>query len=164
MHTRIIALVSLMSLFAGCVSAPMPIPTGYNGPRAKISDTSSPVSSTKIQFFQLAKVDGRTVQTSSASTYTANRGRGFAMDPILESREVPAGQSSLQIKGVTHVAADILAFGGGMFHVEGDVTVTLEPEKQYFVKGILGKEYSAVWVEDATGKIVSAKVEKGTKR
>jgi hypothetical protein len=141
----------------------MPIPVGYEGPRAKISDTSTPVSSTKIQFFQLAKVDGREVQTSSASTYVRNRGHGFAMDPKVESREVPARQSILRIEGVTHVAADILAFGGGMYHVEGEVSVSLDADKTYFVKGILAKEYSAVWVEDATGKLVSTKIEKGVK-
>lgn len=164
MNVRILAVLVLLPLIAGCVSAPMPIPNGYSGPRAKVSDTSSAVSSTKVQFFQLSKVDGRTVQTSSASTYTANYGRGFAMDPRLEYREVPARQCILSIEGVTHVAADILAFGGGMYHVEGDVTVTLDPDKAYLVKGVLGKQYSAVWLEDASGQIVSSKVEKGTKQ
>ncbi len=78
------------------------------------------------------------------------------MDPKL-TPEVPAGPCVLGIEGVTHVAADILAFGGGMFQVEGDVTATLEPDKEYFVKGVLGKEYRAVWLEDATGHIVSTK-------
>ena len=163
MRLRNLAVLALLPIIAGCVSAPMPIPSGYAGPRARVNDTSNSVSSTKIQFFQLAKVDGRSVQTSSATTYSANYGRGFAMDPQLESREVPAQTCVLSLEGVTHVAADILAFGGGMYHVEGDVTVTLEPDRPYFVKGALGKDYSAVWLEDAEGKVVSAKIEKGTK-
>jgi hypothetical protein len=155
--------LALSLLLAGCVSAPMPVPAGYQGPLAKISDSSQPVSSTKIQFFQLAKVDGRPVDTSSASTYRANQGRGFYMEPQLEAREVPARTCVLSLQGVTHVAADILAFGGGMYHVEGDVTVTLDPARTYVIKGTLAKDYSAVWLEDADGHIVSTLVEKGKK-
>ncbi len=66
MNVRFLTVLALLPMIAGCVSAPMPIPTGYSGPRAKVTDTSTSVSSTKIYFFQLAKVDGRTVKTSSA--------------------------------------------------------------------------------------------------
>lgn len=85
------------------------------------------------------------------------------MEPQLESREVPAKTCVLTIKGVTHVAADILAFGGGMYHVEGDVTVTLKAAQTYFVKGVLAKDYCAVWLEDSAGHVVSSKIEKGNK-
>jgi hypothetical protein len=114
----------------------------------------------KIQFFELEKVDGRTIETSAGATFRQNYGKGFAMEPALESREIPATECSLSLEGVTHVAADILAFGGGMYHVEGDVTVRLEPDHHYFVKGELSKEYSAVWLEDDHGRLVSAKIEK----
>ena len=147
-------------ILTGCVSKPEPIPAGYAGPRATVSDTSNPVSSVKIQFFELAKVDGRTVETSSQTTFRQNYGKGFAMDPALESREIPAKECLLTLEGVTHVAADILAFGGGMYHVEGDVTVRLEPGHKYLVKGELSREYSAVWLEDDSGHPVSTKIEK----
>ncbi len=162
-NLRAITAVAVLVFLGGCISAPMPIPRDYHGPLAKINDTSSPVSSTKIQFFELAQVDGRAVQTSSASTYRKNYGHGFYMEPQLESRDVPAKTCVLTIEGVTHVAADILAFGGGMYHIKGDVSVTLEPSKVYSVKGTLTKEYCAVWLEDSAGHIVSNKIEKGTK-
>ncbi len=160
---RYLTILVCSLLLAGCVSAPMPVPADYHGPLVRIGDTSTDVSSTKVRFFQLAKVDGRTVETSSVATFRANYGRGFAMDPPVLSREVPATACVLSIEGVTHVAADILAFGGGMYHVDGDVTITLEPGKAYYVKGTLDKNYYAVWLEDADGHIVSNKVEKGTK-
>lgn len=163
MNIRFLAILTFSLMLVGCVSAPMPIPSDYHGPLAHVEDTSSPVSSTKIQFFELAKVDGRAVQTSSASTYRKNYGRGFYMEPKIESREVPAKTCVLTIEGVTHVAADILAFGGGMYHVEGDVTVTLEATKAYLVKGVLSKEYCAVWLEDSVGHVISSKIEKGQK-
>ena len=150
----------LVAVLAGCVSAPAPVPPGYTGPLATVSDTSTAVSDTKIQFFELEKVDGRTIASSSATTYQKNYGRGFAMDPVVESRKVPAQTCVMSIAGVTHVAADILAFGGGMYHVEGEVKVTLQSDKTYLVKGTLSKEYSAVWLEDSEGHLVSTKVEK----
>ncbi len=95
------------------------------------------------------------------ATYKKNYGQGFSMEPQLESRDVPAQQCVLSLEAVTHVAADILAFGGGMYHVEGEVSVTLQAGKVYSVKGELSKEYSAVWLEDAEGKLISSKIEKG---
>src|SRR6185312_7584872 len=128
---RYLTILVCSLLLAGCVSAPMPVPADYHGPLALLKDTWLPVSSTKVQFFQAAKVDGRAIGTSGAATFRKNYGKGFYMEPQLESRDVPAKTCVISIEGVTHVAADILAFGGGMYHVEGDVTVTLEPEKVY---------------------------------
>ena len=151
----------LVLCLSGCVTAPAPIPAGYTGPRATITDTSKPVSSVKICFFEITKVDGRKVDCSAEATFRANYGHGFSMDPIVLSREVPAQACVLAIEGVTYVAADILAFGGGMYHVNGEITATLESGKVYFVKGELSKAYSAVWLEDAGGHVVSSKIEKG---
>ena len=158
---RSIFILTFSLLLGGCVFAPAPVPSDYHGPLAIVSDTSSSVSSTRIQFFELTKVDGRTVRSSSASTASKNYGRGFSMTPQLETREIPATTCVMHIRGVTRVAADILAFGGGLYYVEGEVTVKLVPTKTYSVRGVLSKGYSAVWLEDAEGHVVSKKIEKG---
>ena len=151
-------------LLGGCVSAPQPLPAGYTGPVARITDTSAPVSDTKIYFFELEGIDGRGVLSSSVSTTQTNHGRGFYMEPVLETRTVPAGGShKLKLGAYTHVAAPILAFGGKMYSVNGEVEVTLEAGKTYLVKGMLSKEYCAVWLEDEAGQLVSTKIEKGKK-
>ncbi len=155
--------VLLLVALSGCVSPSMPVPKGYAGPVATIRDTSTNVSGTKVRFFELAKVDGRAVTTSSGETARVNYGRGFAMSPEIMARFVPATKCVLRLQGVTHVAAPILAFGGGMYHVEGEVTVTLKPDATYLVKGELAKEYSAVWLEDEQGNPVSPRIEQGRK-
>lgn len=162
MYMKKILILVLSLLMVACVNY-QPIPEGYQGPLAMVNDTSTDVSSTKVQFFQLSKVDERNVMTSAGVTYQTNYGRGFFMDVVTTGREVPATECKLHIQGMTHVAAPILAFGGGMYSVEGDVDVTLEDGKDYFVKGELSKEYSAVWVEDDEGNIISQKVEKRSK-
>ena len=153
-------LVLMFSLaMVGCVSY-QPVPEGYTGPLSLVKDTSSTVSSTKEQFFELSKVDGRNVETSSAVTYERNYGRGIAMSVVTTERQVPAQECTLSIQGITHVAAPILALGGGMYSVSGEVKVTLEEGKTYLVRGELSKEYSAVWLEDADGNLISDKIEK----
>lgn len=150
-------------LLGGCISGPQPVPKGYVGPLATIADTSAPVSSTKIYYFELEEVDGREVLSSSMATMRTNQGRGFYMEPVLEARQVPAGPRKLKIGGYTVVAAPILAFGGKMYSVSGEVDVTLEADKTYRVKGVLSKEYCGVWLEDSAGTVVSPKIEKGKK-
>lgn len=152
--------VSMFALsLAACVSY-KPIPEGYQGPLVLVKDSSNSISPTKVQFFQLSKVDGRPVETSAGKTGERNYGRGMAMDVVMAQRQIPAGESTLSIQGVTHVAAPILALGGGMYSVQGDVTAVLEEGKVYTVKGALSDESSAVWLEDSEGNIVSDKVEK----
>ena len=56
------------------------------------------------------------------------------------------------LEAKTHVAAPILALGGGMYKVQGEVSVTLEEDVGYYVRGHLSKDYSAVWLEDYSGR------------
>jgi hypothetical protein len=163
MRIRRILPFLLLPFLTGCLSAPHPVPIGYTGPLARIADTGAMVSGTKVHFFELQKIDGREVQSSSATTMRRNYGNGFDLNPVLESRDVPAGMCNLKLAGVTHVAADVLAFGGKMYFVSGEVPVTLEAGKKYAVKGVLSKVYSAVWLEDEAGNVVSPKIEKGTR-
>jgi hypothetical protein len=148
--------------FAGC-AAYKPIPEGYKGDLAKVADTYQYVSSTKVYLFQLSEVDNRDVLTSSISTYERNYGQGFSMRIAMEEREVPAAESVLHIEGITYVAAPVLSLFGGMYSVSGEVTVNLEAGKEYFVKGELSELYSAVWLEDGDGNMVSEKIEKKSK-
>lgn len=51
--------------------------------------------------------------------------------------------------------------GGERKVVSGTVELTPKPGGTYIVRGQLGKQSSAVWIEDAsTGKVVTAKVVK----
>ncbi len=152
--------LSLVVFLSGCATIPKPLPDNYKGPVTEIYDSSDQVSGTKVYFFELSKVDGRTIKTSSWETYEYNYGKGFNMSVQTNRRYVPAKKSVLTIEGVTHYAADILALFGSGYSVSGEVEVELEEDKDYYVKGKLSEDYSAVWLEDDEGNIVSEKVEK----
>lgn len=153
------ATILLPILLAGCVSF-SPVPEGYSGPVATIKDSSQSPSNTKTYFFQLSKADGRAIETSSMVTFEQNYGQGMSMTPYSTEREIPAGDSSLTIEGITHFAAPILALKGGNYSVRGDVSVNLRENETYIVSGSMSKEYSAVWLEDMQGNIISEKIEK----
>jgi hypothetical protein len=44
--------------------------------------------------------------------------------------------------------------------VSGTVTFAATPDQTYVVKGQLGPDYSAVWIETSAGEIVGTKIEK----
>lgn len=153
--------LALATILFGCAGN-TPVPDGYKGALATIHDTAKPQDPTKAYFFELVSVDGRTVSSSSTTTLQNNYGQGFNMAAQENVREVPAAQSVLSIQGVTVFAAPILALGGGDYHIGGNISVNLKPGQHYYVKGVLGKSYSAVWLEDKEGKTVSEKIQQGT--
>ena len=156
---KIAIIIGLFVLLSGCVTH-KPIPDDYDGPLARVSDTAFRLDSSQGYFFELTNVDGRDITTSLESSSQASYGKGFSLSIVTESRQVPAKQSQLQLKATNYYAAPILMLKGGNYSVEGDVNVNLEANKTYYIKGELSKTYSAVWVEDAQGNIVSEKIEK----
>lgn len=160
MIRKILMALLAIPLLHGCASY-APIPENYKGPVVTIKDTHQPVSPTKVYFFELSKVDGRDVETSSQATYEHNYGQGFIVNSIVRMRGVPATPSTLDIQGVTHYGAPILALAGENPEVRGTVTVDLQPGEVYSVRGELSMAHSAVWVENSKGEIVSEKIETG---
>jgi len=158
---RSIIVLAIAVLVTACAIKHQPLPEGYSGPTAMIIDTMDPVSSTRVFFFQLLNIDEREVLPSSVKTASASAGQGFVMNRHVQSHVVPAGEAILMLEAKTHVAAPILALGGGMYKVQGEVSVTLEEDVGYYVRGHLSKDYSAVWLEDFSGRIVSEKIEVG---
>ncbi len=159
MNSRILLLVGSVIL-AGCTTN-MPVPEGYKGALAVIHDSVKPQDKTLAYFFELTKVDGRPVTSSTMSTRENNYGQGFHLSSTINERQVPAIDSTLSIQALSYYAAPILALGGENYEVRGDVKVSLKPNQHYYVKGDLSKNYSAVWLEDSNGKIVSEKIQKG---
>ncbi len=157
---KVFLLFTCMLLLCGCATTYTPIPEGYNGPLVTVMDTSKIISKTKVHFFQLSKIDGRKVKTSSRETSEYNNGMGLSMITRTAERRVPAGKSILSIEGTTHVAAPILSLGGKMYRLKGDVEVELKHGTIYAIKGELSKDHCAVWVETIDQEIVSKKIEK----
>jgi hypothetical protein len=135
-------------------------PDGYNGPIAYVRDSMTPRSRTSADLFYIADINGRAIDNSMAATERVNYGRGMRLEPVVMGRNVPAERSTFKIVGRTHHAAPILALLNKVYEVSGETTFAPESAHAYTVKGVLGDNYSAVWVEDiATGAQIGDKIE-----
>jgi hypothetical protein len=140
-------------LLNGCASY-KPVPDGYKGPVASISDSSISEGGTRAQIFALMDVNGNAIQNSFGASANASYGQGFALTTRVISRQVPAGPMKVKIKASHTTGAPIQAIfsqvAGSFFSVEGVVAFNPSPDGRYIVKGELKKEGSSVWIEDAT--------------
>ena len=140
----------------GCVSNPIPV--RYTGPVARIADSVNTTGSNGVNFFYLAKINGKKIGNSLTETAHDNAGRGFSMDPVRVGRDVPARAAVFTITGRTHYAAPILELMHTVYEVSGNVRFTPQPNHSYEVRGILSDAGSSVWIEDETGAVMDKKI------
>jgi hypothetical protein len=157
MRILVIGLVA-MGLVA-CETVQPSIPSGYTGPTAVIKDSFQSVSPTQVSVFYLEGIDGRSVDNALKQTLERNRGRGSFMTPQGAERPVPARDAAFHVVGVTHYAAPILELANTIYIVEGVVHLSPLDGGAYVVKGELGADHCAVWIEDEkTGAQVGNKL------
>lgn len=147
--------VSCAALVAACATSP--VPKGYTGPLATVQDSALSESATRAQFFYLSHIDGRRIDNVLGQTRKTNAGRGFSMTPAQYRRDLPATASTLKLEATVDYGAPIQAMmnSSTMYTAERTITVTLESNKTYVVKGVLTADKKDVWLEELdTGKRV----------
>jgi hypothetical protein len=135
-------------LIAGCATAP--IPKDYSGPLATIQDTARSETGSRAQFYYLSEIDGRRVANVLGETRKANAGRGFSLSPVEYRRDLPAQPSKLKIEARVGYGAPIqeMLNAATLYSTERTITVKLESNKNYVVKGVLTAEKQEVWLEE----------------
>lgn len=156
MHRVIASFVVALSL-VGCAHYAPSMPADYAGPRATVKDSVKIHSPRKADFFHVSHVDEREVENSRLKTQRLNRGRGMNMIPALVQNTVAAKATALRVVARTEYAAPILTMVGTVYQVNGIVEFTPEADKTYTVRGELGENYSAVWIEDDESHVVVGK-------
>ena len=151
-------------LLAGC--ATKLVPDDYAGPVAILTDNSANYvdgglfKSDKADFYFADNVDGKSIPSNISVTQNAFDGSGLNFKPVAHERVIPAKPMQIRINASTFWAAPIGALLGKSYNVKGTVSFSPEAGKRYFVRGILGEGYSAVWIENGSGDAVTKKVEK----
>lgn len=136
----------------GCATGP--IPKDYSGPLATVQDSAESETGSRAQFYYLSEIDGRRIDNVLGATRQANAGRGFSLSPVTYRRDVPAQASTLKLAARVAYGAPIqeMLNMATVYSVERTVTVKLESNKRYVVKGVLSADKKEVWLEDeATG-------------
>lgn len=150
---------TILVLLAGCVTTQL-VPEGYEGPTAMIRDSALTNSTSQTDFFYLNKVDGKKIEESRGASRSASYGQGFHLEVVVLDRLVPVGPAKFELIGRTEYAAPIQAMANKVYEVRGEVEFSPQNGQVYVVKGTLGEDYSAVWIEDSdTGEIMGQKVE-----
>lgn len=157
-------LTCIVALFlAGC--AAKLVPDDYVGPVAIVADSSANFvdggffKADKADFFYMNNADGKWVQSNFSITQGTFSGSGLNFKPVAHDRKVPAKPMQVKIIGNTYWAAPIGALLGKSYQVDGTVSFDPKPGQRYFVRGRLGEGYSAVWIENGSGTVVTKKVE-----
>ena len=149
-----------LALLSGCATYAPSLPPGYTGPTASIKDSAEIHSASKVDFFYVRRIDGQEIKNSHYESIARNQGHGFSMDPVVLDRDVPARPMKLEVVARTEYAAPILALTNAVYQVKGTVELTPEATKRYVVRGGLGADYSAVWIEDESShQVVTTKIE-----
>lgn len=150
---RRFAILCLALLAAGCATYSPSVPEGYTGPRAQLDDAITTSGNSKSDFFVVEQIDGASVDNSLYETRRKNQGRGMNMTPYVISRPLVAGKPiKVLVRGRTDYAMPIQALTGTVFQVKGLVEFTPQANARYIVRGTLGDNYSAVWIEEAESK------------
>jgi hypothetical protein len=154
------AAIVLSVATSGCAHYQPSIPAGYTGPKANIEDTRKYYSGSHVDLFYLTHVDGMEIDNARFKTLRENRGRGFSMSAITATNPIPARPVVLTLNARTMYGAPILELANAIYQVNGEVSFTPEADKRYLVKGVLGEDYSAVWLEESdTQAVVGKKIE-----
>lgn len=158
MHRRLVLLVGALLALASCVTNP--VPKGYTGPVAYIADSKGPHGRSSIDIFFLSKYNGEDVDNLYSRTSAGSSGMGPSIVNVDEQRDVPLQQATFTIMAQTYYAMPIIAMVNRNYAIEQTLTFTPLEGHHYIVKGKLGDDYCAVWLEDtATGEIIGTKKE-----
>lgn len=161
-----LAPIALAALLSGCASFEPAAPADYTGPTVNVADQIQQVSDRLLHVFEIRRVDGRRLLSSSISTLNASQGRGFSINPVAMTNELPLHASKLRLLATTQWAAPILAMTNPTCQTEGEVSFEPKADRHYRVAGRIAPEECSVWVEEIeSGQPVTTKVSgKGTGR
>ncbi len=143
-----IILLAAAILNTGCALEKSVLTKDYSGPTALIADSSYVYSKSKSDFFFVDAIDGQSIANALERTASVNQGNGFFQHVQGAARPIEPKESIFHICGRTHFAAPIQAMVGTSYFVDGNVKFTPLAGATYVVKGSLGPDYSAVWIEN----------------
>lgn len=155
------------ALFAATVLAAcqgfQPVPEGFTGPVAVITDSGERVSGSKAALFVVQQVDGNAIDDSFGASAGASRNQGFALNMVVVNRKVPVRPMKLRLHGGYATGAPIQGIfdqlTGSDLSVDGVVDFTPVAGGSYIVMGTLAKDGSSIWIQDqATGQPVTPKI------
>lgn len=139
----------LLIFLVGC--AYNPIPKGYKGPTAMITDTYEKKEESSAQYYVLNSIDKKFITNSFGETRQKNYGRGTVFTPAMVSRDVLPKEQEFKIQAFIFYPTDALSLFSDSQSVEKSIIFEPKADEEYFVKGSISPNGSEVWLEDSQG-------------
>lgn len=155
---RVVAAAGLV-LLTGCAGFEPATPPEDTGPTVNVADQVVAISPQRLHVFEITQVEGRRLASSSIATRRANEGRGWVVNPVALTNEVPQRPSRLRLQATTQYAAPILALTQPTCQAQGEVSFAPEAGKTYRVTGRIAADACEAWIEElGSGRAVTDKV------
>ncbi|EIJ45605.1 hypothetical protein GWL_26330 [Herbaspirillum sp. GW103] len=157
---RACVILAIPLTLAACATRTPLLPDDYAGPTAVLKDSADMLSMSKAYMYYAANINAIEVDNVRFATRRASEGRGALMLLQKVERRIPATPVKVQVVARTAYAMPIMAMTGTVYQVKGEIDFTPERGKSYVVRGKLGPNYSAVWIEEeASSTLVGQKIE-----
>lgn len=131
--------------------------------QASIEDTYKKKGTGSAYAFFVSKVDGiPTTHNASTESRKVSAGNGIYLFPVGASRNIPIKPLKMSLTAKVIYAAPIVAITDSETDLilEQDIEFTPQPDMFYYVKGVLSKSNSSIWIEDINGEKVSRHLSK----
>lgn len=159
---RKLSIIIAIFILTGCVLHHRPLPDNYAGDTAMIADSFLRLSEGGANMYFIKSINGKPILNSVITSGDASYGQGLKLRALGETRRVLVKELTLHLVAEVYNSAPIVSIftAGSNYIVEGSIRFTPKVNEKYIVKGKLTKNYSAVWLEDINGNIVSDTIEK----
>jgi hypothetical protein len=165
---KIICVSIFLIITTGCVSTKdSVIPKGYSGGEASIIDTYKRSSRSTADFYYSTIINDQKVAYALNKSVARSSGQGQNLTLVGQHKKIPVTSPvNVHIVGNAFNVVPISALFNSdkAYYIEGNVSFMPKENLSYLVNGTLSFEYSAVWIEDEFGNIVSEVISKGTSK
>ncbi|MGE0283927.1 MAG: hypothetical protein AB7P20_25395 [Rhizobiaceae bacterium] len=158
---RWLLLLCVLAL-VGCAKT---LPDNYSGPTAVVKDTYANfvkggfLRHEKVDLFIMQTMDGKLIDNGLLATARAGfkSSLGFSIKPQTFERPIPARPMTVTISAVISYAAGGVYGGSREPATMATRKIRFNPVagETYIVRGRIAEDNSAVWLETASGRIVS---------
>jgi hypothetical protein len=157
-YLRLASVLFAVTTLTACANKPYePVPEGYTGPVAEVSDTIDNENGTSAYMYVVYQVDYKPVVNSIAASLNKSYGNGAMLTSELVSRKVPIEQIALSVMAKKVYASPVGSWvSENPVEVKDKFTFTPQAGHSYSVKGVLGMEQSIVQlVDEIDGAIIA---------
>jgi hypothetical protein len=160
---KLLLLLFIVTVLSGCkTTVTSAVPQDYVGNVVNINDTYERQSSGSAIFYYTDNINNIEVNNALSNSSGGSYGQGNKLSLRGIARKMPLSPQRIKLVGRYFHIMPLVSIVGFKSEqtVEGWVTLELKADTDYVIKGNLSEAYSAIWIEDHHGQIVSEVIDR----